>query len=238
MARDESAIIGGTRKDIEEHQADEARKRGAASPGGILSLLGELDYYLLIENLIRGPITEQQLMTNTRWWIFAKGTALASMVGMAMILTRIALLLPGADMAYEIKYGTYLAIYSAIIFASGHMFMKYAKYPDGAAWTAVKYALMGLTSGLLLTETMKGAAFIAVLMSKGYIAEYVYGRYAFVDGIIELFFNSFSRAISEEVVAMVVCYVTVTYFWMYFNKMSEYYREKKRVGNPYDLGAV
>jgi len=238
MARDESAIFGGTRKDIENFQADEARKRGAASPGGILSLLGELDYYLLIENLTRGPITEQQLMTNHRWWIFAKGTALASMVGLAMIMTRIALLLPGADVPYSIKYSFYLVVYAGIIFASGNMFMKYARNPDGAAWTAVKFALAGLSTGLIFTETLKSAAFMTVLLSKGYIAKYVYGEYAFVDSLIRLFFDSFSRSLTEEIAALLVCYISVGYFWMYFNKRSEYNREIRKKGQPYDLGAA
>jgi len=225
-----------TREQLNDVQLDEAQKRGTTSPGGVFALLGELDNYLLIENLIRGPVTDKQLTTPVRWWLFGKGAKLAGIVGMVLLLTRFALLVPGENMNHDVKFIFFLVIYAGMIFANCNMLMKYAQYPGGASWTAVKFALSGLSASLLFAESIKTAVFMIAISFRNYAAHHWYRKNAVSDVILELFYNEFARMHSEELIILLISWVTVGYFWFYFKKMTKYNASQLGNHQPYDLG--
>jgi hypothetical protein len=233
---DTTPIIGSVHDDSEQFRIDEARKRGIASPGGIGALLGELDYYQLIENLVRGPVTEKQLLTPYRWWLFFKGSAFGSIAGTVLLLVRVGLLLPGEDMDYRIKFGAFMVFYSILIFGFGNMFMKYLVYPDGATWTAVRFALAGFSTGLVFSETLKEGFMLWTVYVRDYVVAHIYKTNAILDAVLEMYYNSFISTYTEEIALLMLCYMSVGYFWLYFGKMSDYRRNVLKTGKPYDLG--
>jgi len=236
MSDSDFSTLVGSADDRHQMMLDEARKRGVLSPGGVFALIGELDYYQLIENLIRGPVTERQLMTPYRWWLFFKGSAFSSFIGTLLTLIRFALLLPGENMDFRIKYGTFLIFYFVMLFGFGNMFMKYTKYPDGATWTAVKYTLGGFSTGIIITETIKHILIGWSIYAKNFIAHHLYNRHWLLNEFMEVYYDLFVDSLWEEVVSLCICYIAVIYFWMYFYRISSYRRAALKTGKPYDLG--
>ncbi len=225
----------GKKDELQDVQLDEARKRGATSPAGIFALLGELDYYFLVENLTRSAITAQQLTTPTRWWIFTKGTKLASIVGVVLLMVRFALLASGKDVAHLVKIVTFTFIYGALIFAHFQMFMKYITFVGGATWTAVKYATAGFSVGLVVSETLKSALLMVCIHFKPYVAAHWYGKSGFTDTLLEIFYIDFARSLLEELLLIAICYAVIIYFWIYFRAITKVRLRAQNHGKPYDL---
>jgi hypothetical protein len=233
--KDNLEVIGASSEDGTTLKNEEARKRGTASPAGFFALLGELDYYRLIENLIRGPVTDQQLITPYRWWLFFKGSALSSVAGVVVLMTRVCLLIPGETLPFWFKYSTFLGIFALLLFVHGSVFMQYANYPNGATWVAVKYALAGFSVGVLSSEFLKTLVVCASIFFREYVALSFYGKFKITDILLEMYYDRLVGSYAEELVTFLVSIITITYFWLYFNKRTQYRTEVLETGKPYDL---
>ena len=236
MSANNAPMFNAKPDESAEFRIDEARKKGSGSPGGLFVLLGELDYYSLIESLIKGPITDKQLMTPYRWWIFFKGSANSSMVGLIIIMMRLGFLLPGETMDFRIKFGTYMVFYFFVIFGFGKLFLNYIHYPDGSTWLAIKFALSGFIFGMFISETIKSIILLVTLYAKPWITRNWYGQSSFGDSIYDFYYTEFVHTYSEELALLGVCYASILYLWIYFNRITEYQRNKIKKGTPYDLG--
>lgn len=222
--------------DSAEFRIDEARKRGAGSPGGIFALLGELDNYRLIETLIKAPITDQQLITPYRTWLISKGIASASLVGMLLIIIRFGLLIPGESVDMRIKLSTFMVMYFLMIFGYGMMFVNYIQYPHGATWNAIRYTLYGFSSGFIFSETLKSIFWTWTIYAKTWVVKNLYGRYEYLDPVLEVYYDSFVQTYVEEIAVLSVGYLAIIYLWVHFNHLTSYLEDKQNKGRPYDLG--
>ena len=233
---DQNPLFGALLGKDPDPRMEDALKKGLHSPKGILALLGELDYYLLIENLTRGPITEKQLISPYRWWLFFKGSAIASMVGTVLLLIRMGLLMSGETVDFRIKFTTFVIVYAFFILGTGNMFTKYLHYPDGATWLAVKYTLYGFTTGLIISETSKAILLCWTIYMKKYVGQYVYNQSEIIDFFLEIYYDLFVRSYAEELVTLLISYGVLVYFWMFVKKRELFRRDCIRKGKPYDLG--
>lgn len=233
--RDESFLFGRTDESTELRN-DDAVKRGASSIGGLFALLNELDYFKLIEKLVRGPVTEEQVLTSGRWWIFSKGSKLAGLAGIMLLVMRLGLLCAGEDVDQHLKFSMYLLMHIALTFAFPYMFVKYLVYPDGVTWAAVRYTLQGFSVGLVLSEGLKSTLFIGSLIARPYVSTHWYHKSGLGDALLEMYYDSFVISYIEEVVTFAACVVSVYFVWVYVSRFGEIRRQQLEHGKPYALG--
>lgn len=216
---------------------EEAEKRGLLSPGRILSLLGDLDYYLLIENLTRAPITESQLVTPHRWSLFLKGTMMASVFTSILLFLRFALLVTGETVPYLIKYSTFLIEKTLLLYANSCIILNYLKRPKGAVTVAVKYALSGYLASLFVSETTISLFTFISLYFKPYVEEHWYGNNGIVDAILETYYNYYVGSYLDEIFALLVVYAVILASIYRYKKIIAIRAQEESIKKPYYLAA-
>ena len=214
---------------------EEARKRGLTAPGGIFNLLGELDYYRLIEKLIRGPITESQLITPFRFWFFSKGMTFASFMAFLSLLIRFSLLTTGANVDYSFKYSVFVATKAFLLYANFDILIGYITYPEGAAYSAVRYSLIGYTVGILSSELLFYLVAIASLFFRPFVESNWYGKWKILDAVLETWYNFFIGSGIDETASLFLAVIICFCGWYKFKRIVEKRRIEWTRGRPYEI---
>lgn len=232
-----SSIFGGGGGNEDRFKAglEDAHRKGATSPAGVFSLLGDLDYYALIEKLIRGSITEQQLTTPIRWWLFFKGSAFASLVCTILVFIRFGLLVPNAAVSVDLKYLVYLVVYTAVIYRIALIFPNYVRYSSGVTWIAARNTLQGFTAGVIAAEVFKLSGMFATQFLRPTILEHLYGRSPIIDEIATMYFDLFLGPPYSEIAELALCSLAIYYGNERFRLLTEKLKETENAGRPYDL---
>lgn len=235
MANNDNSFLFSKRDTSADMRNDDADKRGAGSFCGIFSLLSELDYFKLIEKLIRKPVTKDQVVTSNRWWLFGKGTKPAGLAGVLLFAVRFGILGSGDTIDPTVKFGVYLLFYFLLLFAFPYMFLQYLKLPDGVTWSATIYTLQGFTFGLLMAVVGETALMFGTLYARSWVVANWYHKSKIGDPLLELWYDSICRSYVEEGLLFLASLVCVYFVWRYVAKFGEIRRLQLATGKPYDL---
>lgn len=140
--------------DPQAQQREDAEKRGTSSFRGLLALIGELEYYSLIERLSRLPITERQLTTPTQLWALTKGAALGAIGTTWMLISHICVSLLAASFGWSLslRIGLLAMLFAGTIYCMNDFLLKKIVFPDGAAAKLKKLMMVGYVGHVFIVK--------------------------------------------------------------------------------------
>ncbi len=140
--------------DPQAQQREDSEKRGTSSFRGLLALIGELEYYSLIERLSRLPITERQLTTPTQLWALTKGAALGAIGTMWMLISHICVSLLAASFGWSLslRIGLLTALFAGTIYCMNDFLLRKLVFADGAAAKLKKLMMLGYIGHVFIVK--------------------------------------------------------------------------------------
>lgn len=214
---------------------DDAQRKGITSPAGIFNLLSELDYYALLERLIRGPITAKQIVTSMKYWLYLRGTALAFLASAILLILRTILLTTGTTVNADFKYCIFLLIYVFSMYRIALIFSNYFQYTNGITWAASQQVLNGYISGMYLFEFLKITFMIVTVIAKNYIILHFYGKYEVLNTAFEMYYTDF-LCIKFSFVFEAICTILALYYGKKrFVLKTQKIDQQNKDGLPYEL---
>lgn len=140
--------------DPQAQQREDAEKRGTSSFRGLLALIGELEYYSLIERLSRLPITERQLTTPTQLWALTKGAALGAIGTTWMLISHVCVSLLAASFGWtqSLRIGILAMLFAGTIYCMNDFLLKKLVFADGAAAKLRKLMMLGYVGHVFIVK--------------------------------------------------------------------------------------
>lgn len=140
--------------DPQAQQRDDSEKRGTSSFRGLLALIGELEYYSLIERLSQLPITERQLTTPTQLWALTKGAALGTIGTMWMLISHISVSLLAASFGWSqsLRIGLLSLLFAGTIYWMNDFLLRKLVFADGAAAKLKKLMMVGYVGHVFIVK--------------------------------------------------------------------------------------